>query len=133
MKKLLLGIYFSCSLLIAHAQHLQLPDSDSIASQTSARSYTYPRIYKGVRSYMQANLKYPELAKENCREGEVKLLVSILQNGDVDDAQVLDGIGLGCDEEAVRLVRNMPAWSPAIRDGISVASEIMMTVRFRLL
>lgn len=133
MKKLILGLWLFYFLPIAHGQNQYLVSKDSITFLESTNLHTSPRINKGARNYMQSNLNYPELAIDYGIKGEVILLLSILQNGQVDTAEVLEGIGFGCDEEAIRLVLNMPIYSPATYEGIPVGSKIKMIVRFRLL
>jgi len=54
------------------------------------------------------------------------------RDGSVTDVRVLRGIGGGCDEEAVRVVRNMPRWNPGRQRGQPVRVQFNMPIRFVL-
>jgi len=45
---------------------------------------------------------------------------------------VLRGIGGGCDEEAMRVVKNMPKWKPGKQRGKAVRVSYMLPVNFQL-
>lgn len=55
--------------------------------------------------FIQQHLSYPEQAKRNETEGTVSVSFSVNEEGLVSNARVVRGIGDGCDEEALRLVR----------------------------
>jgi TonB family protein len=133
MKKLILGVCLFCFLPFTYGQSQYQASNDSILSLESTDSLTTSIISKWIQNYMQSNLKYPELAIEHCIEGEVKILVSILQNGEVDTVRVLDGIGFGCDEEVIQLALNMPAWNTATLKEFPRVLKLKMTIHFRLL
>jgi len=50
----------------------------------------------------------------------------------VSDVKVLRGIGGGCDEEAIRVVRSMPKWSPGKQRGRPVRVQFNMPIKFIL-
>ena len=60
---------------------------------------------KAMKLFVKENLKYPKAALENRVEGTVSLRYTINYKGNVIDAKVISGIGHGCDEEAIRLVK----------------------------
>jgi TonB family protein len=88
--------------------------------------------FAGLDRYIASHLAYPEAARENGLEGQVKLQLSIGADGRVEDAQVVEGLGLGCDEAAVALALNMPAWTPATQSGIPVRSRALIALNFRI-
>ncbi len=88
--------------------------------------------FAGLDRYIASHLAYPEAARENGVEGQVKLQLSIGADGRVEDAQVVEGLGLGCDEAAVALALNMPAWTPATQSGIPVRSRALIALNFRI-
>mgnify|MGYP001298752674 CR=1 FL=1 len=69
------------------------------------RQPNYPGGQKALKNFIGQNLKYPPAALEEKIEGTVFLRYDIDYKGNVVDVKVLSGIGHGCDEEAVRLVR----------------------------
>jgi TonB family protein len=130
MKKLILGLIF-CSLFFTMSAQEHLLASNT--STTSAfQNPAFPGGEKAMQEFLQAHLQYPELAKENCTEGEVVLCLHLNQMGRVDSVEVLRGIGFGCDEEALRLTNAMPCWSPAYRNGMAVPSTVKVPLKFRL-
>jgi len=82
--------------------------------------------------YLSENIKYPSKAKEESIEGTVYLTFVIGSKGEVTDIKVLKGIGGGCDEEAVRLVENMPDWIPGKQRGNPVSVQYNLPVQFKL-
>ncbi len=88
--------------------------------------------FANLDAYIAGHLSYPEAARENGLEGQVRLRLVIGPDGRVEDAQVVDGLGLGCDEAARTLALNMPAWTPATQSGIPVRSRAMIALNFRI-
>lgn len=86
----------------------------------------------GFVKYINDNLEYPELAKTYSIQGTVKVNLKVDSLGSLTDAKVNRGIGGGCDEEALRLIRSIKLWKPGYKDGIAVASEALLPVRFKL-
>jgi protein TonB len=65
----------------------------------------YPGGPKALRQFIAQNLQYPKEALKAKVEGTVVLKYSINHEGKVTEAQVVSGIGQGCDEEAVRVTK----------------------------
>lgn len=82
--------------------------------------------------YLQENIKYPEMAKESGIQGTVHLKFVIEKDGSVSNVSVQRGIGGGCDEEAVRVVKKMPKWQPAKQRGRPVRVWFNMPIKFTL-
>ena len=100
-----------------------------------ASSYEAARPAEGSRSfkkYLEDNLVYPEAAKTNEIEGTVVLELTIDESGNVYDIDVKRSLGYGCDQEAIRLVNEGPAWNAAKRDGINAEDKVRVRVRFKL-
>ena len=92
-------------------------------------------VYKGgpkaLRQFIAQNLRYPEEALQNKTEGTVFVNYTIDHTGDVIEAKVVSGIGHGCDEEALRLVRLLKYDVPKTR-GIRVLFHKNIQIHFRL-
>jgi len=86
----------------------------------------------GWGKYLQKNLKYPPMARENNITGRVIMSFVVEKNGQLTDIKVLRGIGGGCDEEAVRVLKNAPAWKPGIQNGRPVRVAYTMPIFFQL-
>jgi periplasmic protein TonB len=82
--------------------------------------------------FLQENLRYPQMAREAGIQGTVFVTFVVERDGSVTDVRVLRGIGGGCDEEAVRVVRNMPRWQPGRQRGQPVRVQFNMPIRFVL-
>jgi len=89
-----------------------------------------PEPYGGMEAIYK-KIGYPEKAKENNIEGVVKVLTFIDRDGDVLDAQVLSGIGYGCDE-AARLAILYHRFKPGLIKGQRVKVQMEIPIEFKL-
>jgi TonB family protein len=87
---------------------------------------------KAFRQYLEQNLQYPQLALQNNIEGRVTVQFTVEPTGHLTDFRVVKGIGGGCDEEVVRLIKQGPSWSPAKRGTTPVAHKVKVRMRFVL-
>lgn len=72
----------------------------------------YPGGMKELMKYMKENLQYPEEAIEKGIEGRVICQFTVKTDGSIDNIVVLKSIHKSLDEEAIRLIKNMPKWKP---------------------
>jgi protein TonB len=86
----------------------------------------------GMYEFLSQNIKYPEEAKELGIQGKVFVTFVVEKDGSIADVKVLRGIGGGCDEEAVRVVRSMPKWNPGKQRGEAVRVQFNLPVKFTL-
>ncbi len=93
---------------------------------------SFPGGEDALREYLAKNIKYPAIARDNGIEGRVVLSFQVDKNGRIKDVTVRKGIGGGCDEEAMRVVRNMPEWKPGKQNGKSVNVLYTLPVNFKL-
>ena len=82
--------------------------------------------------FLRDNITYPQMAKENNIQGTVYITFVVDSKGHVTDVKILRGIGGGCDEEAIRVVKLMPPWNPGKQNGKSVRVQFNMPIRFTL-
>ncbi len=82
--------------------------------------------------FLKENLTYPALARESSIQGIVFLTLVIEKDGTITDIRVLRGIGGGCDEEAVRVLKLMPKWIPGKQRGKPVRVQFNLPVKFSL-
>jgi TonB family protein len=78
------------------------------------------------------NVHYPDQAREANIDGRVVVRVYIDENGAITEAEILRGIGGGCEEEALRIVKLMPRWTPARYKGKKVGVYMLMKMLFKL-
>lgn len=94
-----------------------------------------PPVFNGcVETYLGHNLRYPDAARENDIEGSVTVQFVIDEKGTVQKAKLAGRrrVGAGCEEEALRVVRSMPAWKPAMYGKRPVKYVYTLPVTFRL-
>ena len=92
----------------------------------------FPGGMEGMYKYLAENIKYPEQAKSEGIQGRVFVGFVIEADGSVTNAQVLRGIGGGCDEEALRVVEAMPNWTPGKQQGKPVRVQFNLPIIFKL-
>ncbi|HEY0770185.1 MAG TPA: TonB family protein [Sphingobacteriaceae bacterium] len=80
--------------------------------------------------YLSEKLVYPEQALANEVEGRVTIQFTIDLNGHIGNFKVLSSLGYGCDDEAIRLIREGPAWAPSKKNDKPVAEEVTVGVKF---
>lgn len=83
--------------------------------------------------YLRENLKYPLLARETGISGNVYFTFVVEKDGSISNIELLKGIGGGCDEEAYRVISNMPKWNPGKQRGHPVRVKLTMHIEFTLL
>lgn len=88
--------------------------------------------FKAYKIYLEDNLHYPIQAIENKVQGKVTVRFDISPTGVISDFQVTKGIGFGCDEEAIRLIRQGPKWSAPRRGDVSVKGRVKVRMKFTL-
>lgn len=109
--------------------------NDTTRSKMGANSASRPdqQPTPGVdaRKYIDENLKYPEAALANKVMGPVLVKFTVNEDGTTANHEVVKGLGYGCDEEAVRVIKSMPAWKPAMKDGKPIKGTASLPVFFR--
>lgn len=104
-------------------------DKDPIPSFSPAK----PTIgFRKYNKYLKENLQYPEQAKSNEIEGTVTLELTISPRGEITNIDIKKSLGYGCDEEAIRLVKEGSEWNAAKRDGINTKDTVKVKVKFKL-
>lgn len=82
--------------------------------------------------YLSKNLKYPTPAKRMGVEGTVFISFIVNTEGRISDVELLRGIGAGCDEEAIRVIANAPAWKPGKQSSRAVRVKMRLPIKFKL-
>lgn len=115
---------------------LTLIASLAIAATAMAQTDTIPAAYPGgekaMTAYLQKNLKYPQPSLNNGIEGVVTVKFTVKTDGALDGFSIVRLVDPDLEAEAVRLVKGMPAWTPATVGGTPVDSESNVEVVFTL-
>ena len=116
-----------------------IPPSDDDEEVDEAEIFTvvesmpsFPGGMGELMKFLSQNINYPTLAKESGIQGRVFINFVVEPNGKISNVKVLGGIGGGCDEEAVRVVKSMPKWSPGKQRGKPVRVSYNLPVKFTL-
>ena len=107
------------------------PDNDSIY-QIVEQMPQFPGGESALMEYVSKNVVYPEEAKEKEIQGRVFIGFVVEKDGSIGEVKVLRGIGGGCDEEAVRVIKGMPKWKPGIQKGKPVRVSYQIPIYFKL-
>lgn len=93
---------------------------------------SFPGGETALFKYLGTSINYPDMAADAGITGVVFVTFVVEKDGSVSGVKVLRGIGGGCDEEAVRVVKKMPRWTPGKQRGKSVKVQYNLPIRFVL-
>lgn len=113
--------------------------SDVVAEVVEEKPYTYveqmPSFPGGeteMLKYLAKNIRYPAAAQRAGVEGLVVLSFVVSKTGEISEIQVVKNLGAGTDEEAMRVVKTMPKWTPGKQNGRTVPVRYTLPVRFTI-
>ena len=92
----------------------------------------FPGGNEKMVEFISSNTQYPQEAKEKGVQGRVLVNFVVDTDGSITDVKVMKGIGSGCDEEAVRVVKSMPKWQPGRQRGEVVKVAFTLPFVFKL-
>ena len=98
-------------------------------------SLTGPEFPGGLDSmyaFIYRIINYPQEAMDSNIQGRVVVTFIVEKDGQILDASVLEDIGGGCGEEAIRVIKAMPKWKPGMQKGKPVRVRYTLPVTFRL-
>ena len=88
-------------------------------------------VLKGGLKGIQERIKYPDIAKKANIQGRVYVQFIVNEQGEVEDPVILRGIGGGCDEEALRVIKDTK-FSPGLQRGRPVRVRYSLPIVFML-
>jgi len=110
----------------------QAPTIDTLNWVIIEKMPTFPGGEEALMDFIGTNIRYPKYAQDHGISGRVFIKFVVMPDGSVSNVEVLKGIGGGCDEEAVRVVKMMPKWIPGEKDGKKVRVSYTLPINFRL-
>lgn len=117
---------------VAAQEVIDIPEEAKQIFTVVEENPSFPGGETELNKFLKTNLVYPQTATENGIQGTVYVSFVVDSKGNVTDAKVLRGIGGGCDEEALRVIRLMPQWHPGKQNGKTVRVLFNMPVYFKL-
>ncbi len=116
-----------------------LPDTKDNSTIGTSKAYIwveempmFPGGENAMLKYLSNNIKYPVDAREANITGVVYLSFIVDKEGEIKNIEILKGIGGGCEEEAMRVVKNMKKWKPGKQNGQAVNVQYKLPVSFTL-
>ena len=82
--------------------------------------------------YIQKNLRYPSMAQEEGVQGKVFLSFVVEKDGTITDVKVIKGIGYGCDDEAMRVIKKSPRWKAGMQNNLPVRVRYNMPISYMM-
>lgn len=90
----------------------------------------YPGGSDKLDTYLAANVRYPEDARQSKVTGKVLVSFVVDTDGSINRIRLLKGLNYGIDEEAIRVVARMPNWTPGKQKGRAVAVLYTLPIAF---
>jgi len=100
----------------------QNQSADSVAS--------FPGGKEQLTIYLKENMEWQQ--SQLTVEGKVYVSFLVKESGDIADVAITKGLCETCDKEAIRLVKNMPKWIPAKKEGKRIESRVTVPIDFKL-
>jgi len=82
--------------------------------------------------HLSENLIYPTSARMKGIQGTVLVSFIVNTDGTIEGIELVQGIGGGCDEEAIRIINSSPSWTPGMIKGKAVRTRMKIPIGFRL-
>ncbi|RYG20542.1 MAG: energy transducer TonB [Chitinophagaceae bacterium] len=105
------------------------------AVYTTAGIEKFPEFPGGMAAwskFIQKNLRYPYIAQETGIQGKVYISFVVEKDGSITDVAVTRGIGGGCDEEAMRVIKKSPKWSAGEQNNTKVRVRYNMPINYTI-
>lgn len=94
---------------------------------------SFPGGENALMRYLHDHIRYPAVARENGIQGTVVVQFVVNTDGSIVDVKAVgQKKGGGLEEEAVRVVKGMPKWTPGKQNGRSVRVQYSLPIRFKL-
>jgi TonB family protein len=108
------------------------PDKDGVYEMTDTRP-VYPGGQAALENYVNNSIEYQQPAIDENTEGTVNVQFVVDENGNVANAKVIGKeLGNGLDQEAVRVVANMPKWTPGKVKGKNVKTRVVLPIVYKI-
>lgn len=92
----------------------------------------YPKGISKMQEFIMTNVQYPESARIKGDQGKVYVSFIVELDGRRTGVRIVRGVCSSLDAEAIRLVKSMPNWKPAVYQGQNVRSKVYLPINFTL-
>jgi protein TonB len=143
MKKTLLTLFSLLFILTVKAQHTDTAKNSKDVAVVTVNTNTaifvkvehdpeFPGGMDQFYRFLAKTVRYPAAARENNTQGKVIVTMVVERDGSLSQVKVARGIGDGCDEEAVRVVKLSSPWKPGMQNGRVVRVAYSVPISFTL-
>ena len=91
-----------------------------------------PGGYHEFMKWLTRNLKYPTVVQQRKQQGKVVVEFIVNKDGSVTDVGVVKSLCVECDEEALRVLRMMPRWTPGIQNNKPCRTKVCIPIVFKM-
>lgn len=138
MKRIwLIGFVFIAS--ITSAQTIDSLAQDTLTLQEDTKIYyaveqqaEFPGGLSAYIKFLKENLIYPKDAHKMGAEGKIFVKFIVKKDGSISEPEIIKGISMSLNAEAIRLVTIMPKWKPGRHNGMAVNSQFVLPIYFRI-
>ena len=116
----------------AKVEVVEVKPVDDVIFTVVEQQAAFPGGPAALGKFLEKNIKYPAEAQRANVQGKVFLSFVVSPDGSISDVAVLKGLGFGCDQEAMRVVKTMPRWTPGRQSGRAVKSRFNLPITFQL-
>ena len=126
------GIVVSMAMVLPINFKIVAPPIDTTIYTTVEKMPTFPGGEFKMYEFLAMNIRYPQRARQDGYSGTVYVRFIVEPDGTITNIEVAKGVGGGCSEEAVRVVKMMPNWIPGEAFGKKVRVTYTLPINFRL-
>lgn len=106
------------------------PTPDTTIYTIVEKQPEFPGGFDTLKAYMQKTVHYPSEAQKAGVKGRVFVSYVVETDGTITHVQLLKGLDYGCDEEAIRVIKAMPRWTPGGQSGRPLRVKYTLPVLF---
>ena len=120
--------------LIGPAYAQTAKDSAAATVKKTADVITQPEFKGGIEKmyeYISTNFQYPEEAQRRSIKGKMEVEFTVEKSGDITYVGILKGLDESVDAEVLKLLKAMPRWIPATKNGEPVRYKVSMPINIR--
>lgn len=134
-KILLIAVSFLGFNLVAQDTIVEKSTTYHVVSQPTTYEETINPKYNGgeeaMNKFITETIRYPESAKLSGQHGKVYVAFKVKEDGSLIDVEITRGVSPLLDEEALRVVKAMPAWIPGTKGGKNATMRYYIPVEFK--
>lgn len=143
MKPILLILVMNLSVVLKAQQKFPLPPNQppQLLKQTDETICELPAVTidaqfysgkEGLAKFVETHLEYPKKARRKRTTGKVIASFMIERDGTISEIKILQSLPNGCDEAVINLIKRMPKWRPAMKNGNPIRFLHELPVEFEL-